>query len=434
MTRPRIPLWSQARALAERTPPSRNRTADFLRAASIGAVVLGHWLLAAPQVLGTSLLVGHMLEIAPWTRWLTWGFQVMPVFFVVGGYSNGASWAAARARGGSYAAWLDVRLRRLVVPVVPLIATWAAIAVAARQLGVGPLSVQVGSQTALVPVWFLAVYVLVVVLVPVTHAAWRRWGIASFWVLAAVALAIDAAWFSGLRFLGWANYLFVWTAVHQLGYLWRDGRLAGPRRALPWAAGGGALLAALVAWGPYPPSMVGVPGEELSNTLPPKLPMLALGALQAGLLLSLEAPLGRCLRRGGAWTLTVLVNGMIMTIYLWHLTALALAIAAAFLLGGVGLHSQPGSAAWWLARPVWLLAAAAALVPLALAFGRFERAGAPAAGPSPPAWRLVTGAALVCAGLAFAALLGVGADHALGVRLWVVLTPLAGATLIVLRA
>ena len=25
--------------------------------------------------------------------------------------------------------------------------------------------------------------------------------------------------------VAWVNYLFVWVAVHQLGYLWRDGRL-----------------------------------------------------------------------------------------------------------------------------------------------------------------------------------------------------------------
>ena len=62
-----------------------------------------------------------------------------------------------------------------------------------------------------------------------------------------------------------------------------DGRLAG-RRAWPWAIGGGALLLLLVFAAGYPRSMVGVPGEEVSNTLPPSLAMLALGSLQAGLL------------------------------------------------------------------------------------------------------------------------------------------------------
>lgn len=427
---PGLGVWARAGELARRTPEARNRYVDFLRAVSIGAVVLGHWLIAAPQMLGDNLLLGHMLDISPWTRWLTWGFQVMPVFFIVGGYSNLASWTAANERGQGYAEWLNARLRRLVAPVVPLLITWAVIAVVARRAGVPPLTIKVGSQAALVPVWFLAVYVLVACLAPATVVLWRRWGIASFWALAAAAVVVDVAWFSGLRFLGWTNYLFVWLAVHQLGYLWREGRLAGAARALPWAIAGGVALVAMVEWGPYPLAMVGVPGEEISNTLPPKLPMLALAALQAGLLLSLEAPLRRWLSRAVPWTATVLVNGMIMTIYLWHLTAMALTIGALYLAGGFGLRLDPGSGAWWLARPAWLALLVVALLPLALVFGRYERPRDRAGAAVPPAWRLVAGAALVCAGLAFAALSGVGADTVLGLRVWVVLCPLVGAALI----
>ena len=40
--------WTRAAEVAARTPPSRNRYVDFLRAASILCVVLGHWLAAAP--------------------------------------------------------------------------------------------------------------------------------------------------------------------------------------------------------------------------------------------------------------------------------------------------------------------------------------------------------------------------------------------------
>ncbi len=412
----------------------RNRYVDFLRALSIGAVVLGHWLIAAPQMLGNLLVFGSLLDTSPWTHGLTWVFQVMPVFFIVGGYANSASFTAALERGQSYAVWLGGRLGRLVNPVIPLLVTWAAIAAAARRAGVAPLTIEAASQAALVPLWFLSVYILAVCLVPVTHAAWRRFGMASFWTLAAAALAIDVLWFSGFRFLGWLNYAFVWLAVHQLGYLWRAGRLAGARASLPWAIGGGILLAALVKWGPYPLAMVGVPGDEVSNTLPPKLPMLALAALQGGLLLAFEGPARRWLDRSSIWTATVLVNGMIMTIYLWHLTALAWTIGAAYLFGGIGLHQVPGSGPWWLARPLWFAALALATATLAIVFGRFERpAPREKEAPPRPAWRLVSGAALVCAGLAFAALDGIGANNALGLRRWLVLLPLAGVVLIHLR-
>ncbi len=171
--------------------------------------------------------------------------------------------------------------------------------------------------------------------------------------------------------------------------------------------------------------MVSVPGEEVSNTLPPKLPMLAIGIVQTGLLLSLETPFRRWLRRARPWTWTVLVNGMIMTVFLWHLTASSLVIGLALLVGGdVGLTLSPGSGAWWAARPVWLLVYALALIPFALVFGRFERGGA---GRPIMAWRPVLGAALVCTGLALLALDGVAGGGWFGLRVWVLALPFVGA-------
>ena len=328
--------------------------------------------------------------------------------------------------GRSYSDWLKARLERLIGPVLPLLVGWALIGAVAHQIGVRPELLSVGSKMALIPIWFLAVYIMVVVLVPVTHSAWRRFGLGSFWALAVAAAVDDALFFvADLRALGWLNYLFIWLAVHQLGYAWRDGQLAGLRRTLLWAFGGLALLIGLVTVGPYPLAMVSVPGEEVSNTLPPKLPMLALGIAQIGLLLSLESPLRRWLMRARPWTATLLVNGMIMTIFLWHVTASTLIIGLALQLGGVGLEIEPGSGLWWAARPVWLMVYLGGLSVLALALGRFERgrAGARAAAP----WRQVVGASLICAGLALLALGGIGGEGWLGIRVWVLLLPFVGA-------
>ena len=97
--------WSRALEFADATPEARNRYVDLLRALSIGAVVFGHWLIAAPWMDGGRLHFDHMLAIQPWTQWLSWLFQVMPVFFMVGGYSNAASWDAAVREGKSYGEW-----------------------------------------------------------------------------------------------------------------------------------------------------------------------------------------------------------------------------------------------------------------------------------------------------------------------------------------
>lgn len=422
----RVGALEQARDLAARTPASRNRYVDFLRAASIGVVVLGHWLLAAPSLAGADFTLGDML-VERWAQWLTWAFQVMPLFFIVGGYANAASWEAARRAGHGYGAWSAERVQRLVAPVVPLLLLWSALALAGARLGLAPELIRVGSQVAFVPTWFLAVYVGVAIVAPATLAAWRRFGMRSFWALAAGAVAVDAVAFAGgLGWLRWANYAFVWLGVHQLGYLWRDGRLAGPTRALLFAVGGLATLVVLVGAAGYPVSMISVPGEEVSNSKPPTLALFALGALHAGVALALEARARRWLERPAAWNATVLVNGRIMTVFLWHATALIAVVGVAFALGGVGLRLPPGSGAWWAARPLWIGAALALLAALVALFGRFERPGSRAPADF-PAWRSVAGAACACIGLSAIALGGIAGPG--GLRGWAVGLALAGGVL-----
>jgi hypothetical protein len=404
---------------------------DFLRATSITVVVIGHWLIAAAFVEGGELKLDDMLHLAPWTQWLTWAFQVMPLFFIVGGYSNGASWEAARRAGHGYGLWTATRLKRLVGPVVPLLIVWSLMAMIAHRLGVHPQTIKVGSQVALIPTWFLAVYVTVVVAAPATHWAWRRFGIASFWGLALGAVIVDAVAFTtDFPLLRWVNYTFVWLGVHQLGYLWRDGRIVGPARALPWAAGGLGLLIFLVAVASYPVSMITVPGQEVSNSRPPTLALLALGAFHGGLVLAVEAPVRRWLVRLRPWTATVLVNGTIMTLYLWHVTVMVLAVGLANLLGGVGLESQPGTWSWWASRPIWIVILAGVLSIFVAIFGRFEQTARGGAAGSLPAWRAIAGAVGVCTGLAVLALNGIGAEGLLGIRIGTVIVALVGAALV----
>lgn len=419
--------WTQARDLATKTPETRNRYVDFLRALSICAVVFGHWLMAAPYISDGSIVISNMLEHQAWTRWLTWGFQVMPVFFLVGGYSNGISWQSALKKRQSYSEWLQIRLQRLVGPVLPLIVLWILLAACSQWLGVHPTMVKVSSQIALIPVWFLAVYVMVAAVAPVMYVAWKRYGFLSFGTLVVLAVANDILFFSGLEALGWLNYALVWLAVHQLGFAWRDGYLAGAGQGLTWMAGGLVMLGGLIMFGPYPVSMVSVPGQEISNTLPPKVTLLALGIAQCGLLLSIEKPMRSWLARLTPWTWVVLINSMIMTVFLWHLTASTLSIGAALLLEDIGLKAIPGSADWWMLRPAWIAVYLLALLPFALLFGRFERSSV--SGTIYRPWRLVTSAILACAGLALIALDGVAGDGAFGLREWVLILPFAGALL-----
>src|SRR5690606_35104234 len=112
-------LLDSMRSLAERTPADRNRSVDALRAFSILVVVFGHWSMAAVEVQDGELVTGHLLEMATWTHPVTWLLQVMPIFFVVGGYANGVSWRSSRRKGETYGGWLRSRIRRLIIPVLP---------------------------------------------------------------------------------------------------------------------------------------------------------------------------------------------------------------------------------------------------------------------------------------------------------------------------
>jgi hypothetical protein len=71
------------------------------------------------------------------------------------------------------------------------------------------------------------------------------------------------------------------------------------------------------------------------------------------------------------WTAVIAGNGVIMTIFLWHLTAALLTIATLYRLG----FPQPtgGSALWWATRPLFIGAALIPLVALVRTFGRVER-------------------------------------------------------------
>ncbi|MGZ5213140.1 MAG: hypothetical protein ACXWXM_05415 [Actinomycetota bacterium] len=70
-------------------------------------------------------------------------------------------------------------------------------------------------------------------------------------------------------------------------------------------------------------------------------------------------------------TFTIAVNGVIMTLFLWHMTAYLLAV---LLLWPHGYGRETDSTLrWWLERPLWLFFPGLILFGLIAMFGRFER-------------------------------------------------------------
>jgi hypothetical protein len=362
-------------ALARATPDTRDRYVDLLRVASLGVVVIGHWLMAVILVgRDGTVSATNVLTIVPTLRPVTWLFQVMPVFFFVGGFSHAVALASLRRRGGGYAEFVRSRAQRLIRPTAVFIAVWLALALLIEVSGHHRGVLALATGTVAQPLWFVGVYLGVVALAPVMLRLHRRTAPALVpAALAAGAVVVDVSRFAfDLPYVGFLNVALVWLAVHQLGFHYADGGLTrGRRPAVTLAVGGFAAVLALTTFGPYPVSMVGLPGEPISNMSPPTLALLAHAAFLVGLVLLVRGPVARWLRRPAVWRNVITANGLAMTAFLWHLTAL---FAATALTIAVGL-AQPevGSAAWWLLRPLWIVGLAAVTLALVSAFRRADR-------------------------------------------------------------
>jgi hypothetical protein len=377
-----------AQQLAAATPATRNRYADLLRVASIFVVVLGHWTMAVLSYHDGKFVGQNLLEIDPWTHILTWIFQVMPIFFIVGGFTNAHSWRSASERGVSYADWLRARAARLLGPALIFVTFWTFLPILAVALGIISSGLaRTGGREVALPIWFLATYLLTVAAAPPLLAAHRRFGgVRVFAVLAAAVAGVDALRYGlDVPFVAVLNFAFVWLAVLELGFLWRDGALTS-RRWIPWAmaAVGLAGMAVLTTWFDYPVSMIGLTHAERSNTLPPTLALLALAVWQCGAMLLVQDAANRWLARPRVWLAVVYANSMVLTFYLWNMTA---AVLAAVILLPTGLWPQPEtlSTAWWWLRLGWVAACAVCLVPFLFAFRWAERPAAPPP-PAPRGW------------------------------------------------
>ncbi len=215
------------------------------------------------------------------------------------------------------------RLRRLLVPVVPLLLTWLVATSIAYAAGVPSGTLRTASQVALVPTWFLAAYVVVCSVAPATLWLWERlgwWSVVGGVLLGGVVDLVSLGTDSAVG------------RLRQLPGRVGDGaparvrvarRAAGRHRAAAAAGGRGAVgLVALVWAGPYPVSMIGLDGAVVNNSYPTRETLAFLGFLQAGVVLAAEPLLARWMRRPRAWAGVVLLNTRIMTLYLWHLTAM----------------------------------------------------------------------------------------------------------------
>ncbi len=362
--------------LAEATPASRDRYVDLLRVVALLAVMVGHFLMTGVIVAADGgVRVTNTLAVVPQARILTWAFQVMPVFFAVGGFSHATALASLERRGGSYADFVVSRVDRLLRPTAAFVVVGLAAGVVVDLLDRLDARAVMVLRVVGQPLWFVGIYLAVVGFAPWMLRAHRRWGWRVLAVLAALAVVVDVLRVGlDVPYVGYLNFAFVWLAVHQCGYFYADGvpQRGGRRFALVLAASGFAVAALLVAALSYPLSMVSLPGEQVSNMTPPSVALLAFAAGLLGLTLFVRGPVSRALQRPRLWTAVVAANGVAMTAFLWHFSAIV-AVNGLLYAAGVPVFPSVGSWPWWLLRVPLALLVAVVLGGLVAAFRRFER-------------------------------------------------------------
>lgn len=310
----------------------RDRAVDVARLGALLVVMFGHCALLLATIDGSGVRIGNLIGAQPAVAPLTWIAQVMPLFFFAGGAAGAYGYRAGTAWG----AWLVTRAQRLYRPVFWYLAAWSVgLLIARLTLGADSAIGLGGESVALL--WFLGVYVLALAFVPVLVRVRTGRGVGV--VVAALigaAAALDALRLStGLAGAAVLNFLIVWLIPVVLGVAYARG-LLDRRVALGAAVAAFVTQLALVVAGPYDVSLVVTGAENVSNVAPPTVVLAMHCVWMSCAFAAAAAAVGRWARRPRVWAVVAAGNAGAMTLYLWHIVAIAI---AAFALHGLGLDA-----------------------------------------------------------------------------------------------
>lgn len=403
---------AQAPRTASPAPPpraARDTGIDLVRAVCVLGVVVLHAIMVGVTVGEVGPVFANASDGTWWITPVSWALQVMPLFFVIGGFSGLLAYRRSQLRGGTARDFVAGRLHRLIRPAVFVVLVMGFALAVITVLGVPSDLIAIAGFRYGQPLWFLGVFVLCQALLPALAAAHERAPYVTIGALALAAVLVDslraASGFDGLGFL---NLAFVWMALQQLGFFLADGRIDALRRRTRLLAVSGAAVALVLTFvtGVYSPDLI-------ANINPPTAALLLVGIVHTGALSLHRDRVQLFSRRPLVAAFTGFVTRRAMTIYLWHMPVLLLmagASAVFALLGGTALP-ELNSLDWWAGRPLWLITAVALTAVVAMAFTRFETQSAPEAARS--GRRLSLGAVLGLVGIVMLLVLGTSVATAL---------------------
>lgn len=311
-------LFPTPAEVSAQTPPDRDRVIDVIRITALLGVVVGHTVMATSTIRDDVFIWSNLLTESVVFQALTWIFQIMPLFFFAGVAASVQSWQ----QGASWGGWLMRRCTRLYRPVFYYLAFWAVTLTVLRLL----LPVHVyepvaGISTQLL--WFLGAYVLVLAAIPllarITTTVRFVAVVTAAYALVAVVDVIRINVETPTVF-GYVN-LSAWLIPAMFGVAYRRGLLSHGA-ALVIAGAAFAVNVALIAWGPYELSLVGIETQQLKNMSPPSLLLAGHAIMLCALAIAAAPAIARWARRPRVWWLTVIGNSGAMTLYLWHIPVL----------------------------------------------------------------------------------------------------------------
>src|SRR6478609_9841730 len=107
-----------ATAVVPTAPAGRDRAIDLVRALCICGVVVLHAMVVGVTVTDAGPSFVNASDGTWWVVPLSWALQVMPLFFVIGGFSAATAYRRARDRGGDAAGFVAGRVQRLLRPAI----------------------------------------------------------------------------------------------------------------------------------------------------------------------------------------------------------------------------------------------------------------------------------------------------------------------------
>jgi hypothetical protein len=346
----------------------RDSAVDLVKAACLLVVVGLHAMMAGVTVGQDGLTITNALAGHPIFAWTTWAVQVMPLFFLLGGFSSLTQWRRMQASGATAGDYIRQRVNRLARPALLPIALVGATLASLALTGIpGDVLKEVGFKIGQ-PLWFLAVYLGCSGFIPLLARLHDRAPRTTLAVLLGTALLVDTISVTfHLPAVAALNLLFVWLFIQQLGFWYADGWF---QRRSRWLLLGGtvasyAVLVLLTV-------VIGYSKDMYENLNPPTTCILVLGIAQIFLVGFARPYLARLGSVPAVRLAASAVNRNSMTIYLWHVPVVVV-IAVTMLYSRMPMP-EPLSPDWWQSRPLFLIAIAIALVPVVLIVDRRKSA------------------------------------------------------------